>query len=269
MATYAIGDLQGCYKSFRKLLDKVEFSPESDCLWLAGDLVSRGNKSLEVLRYVKGLGDSAISVLGNHDISLIAAHYGVIKPHDSLLPIMKAKDRDELMDWLRHRPVLHVDDELGFCMAHAGIYPHWSWSTAQQCAHEIQVPLRGATIERWLEKVYGDEPAQWHDGLQSYDRHRFIVNAFTRMRGVNPDGSMNFSVNGSAKDHQEKGLYPWFRLPTRNLLPYKVIFGHWSALGFTHNSQVISLDTGCVWGRKLTAIRLEDDIIQPIQVACK
>ena len=124
MATYAIGDLQGCYKSFRRLIDKINFSPESDCLWLAGDLVSRGNKSLEVLRYVKELGDSAVSVLGNHDISLIAAHYGVIKPHVSLKSVMKADDREELIDWLRHRPILHFDHKLGYCMAHAGIYPH-------------------------------------------------------------------------------------------------------------------------------------------------
>ena len=269
MASYAIGDLQGCYKSLRRLVDKINFSPESDTLWLAGDLVSRGKHSLEVLRYVKELGDSAVCVLGNHDISLIAAHYGVIKPHESLKAVMKADDREELIDWLRQRPMLHLDHELGYCMAHAGIYPHWSWSQAQQCAREVEVPLKGATTQRWLENVYGDEPAQWSGGLQSYERHRFILNAFTRMRGCNPDGSLNFTVKGSAKDHQQNGLYPWFRLPTRNLLPYKIIFGHWSALGYRNDSQIISLDTGCVWGRKLTAVCLDDDIIQPIQVACK
>lgn len=269
MATYAVGDLQGCYKSLRRLMDKVDFSPENDRLWLAGDLVSRGNKSLEVLRYVKGLGPSAVCVLGNHDISLIAAHYGLIKPHDSLKAVMKASDREELIDWLRHRPILHFDHDLGYCMAHAGIYPHWNWLQAQQCAREIEIPLRGATVERWLENVYGDKPEQWNSNLQSYDRHRFILNAFTRMRGCNPDGSMNFTVKGTAKDHQVNGLYPWFRLPTRSPLPYKVIFGHWSALGYKNDSQIVSLDTGCVWGRKLTAVCLDDDIIQPIQVACK
>jgi len=269
MATYAVGDLQGCYKSLKRLVDKINFSPEKDCIWFAGDLVSRGKQSLDVLRYVKGLGDSAVCVLGNHDISLIAAHYDVIKPHDSLKAVMKADDREDLIDWLRARPMLHVDHELGYCMAHAGIYPHWSWPQAQQLAREVEVPLRGATIQRWLENVYGDEPTQWSGTLQSYERHRFIVNAFTRMRGCNPDGSLNFNVKGSAKDHQLSGLYPWFRLPSRNPLPYKVIFGHWSALGYRNDSQVISLDTGCVWGRKLTAVRLDDAIIEPIQIACK
>ncbi len=269
MATYAVGDLQGCYKSLRRLLNKISFSPDCDRLWLAGDLVSRGHRSLEVLRYVKDLGDSAVCVLGNHDISLIAAHYGVIKPHESLKAVMKADDREELIDWLRHRPMLHFDHELGYCMAHAGIYPHWSWLQAQQCASEVEVPLRGATVQRWLEQVYGDEPTQWNNDLQSYERHRFIVNAFTRMRGCNPDGSLNFTIKGTSKDHQQNGLYPWFRLPTRSLLPYKVVFGHWSALGYRNDNQIISLDTGCVWGRKLTAVCLDDDIIQPIQVACK
>ena len=269
MATYAVGDLQGCYKSLRRLIDKINFSPEHDSIWFAGDLVSRGSQSLEVLRYVKSLGESAVCVLGNHDISLIAAHYGVIKPHESLKAVMKADDREALISWLRHRPLLHTDHELGYCIAHAGVYPHWSWRQAEQCAREVEVPLRGATVERWLENVYGDEPAQWSDTLQSYERHRFILNAFTRMRGCNPDGSMNFTIKGTDKDHLENGLYPWFRLPTRSLLPYKVVFGHWSALGYKSNSQVISLDTGCVWGRKLTAVCLDNDTIEPIQVACK
>jgi len=268
MAVYAIGDLQGCHKALQRLLDKVEFSPDKDKIWLAGDLVSRGPKSLEVLRFVKELGDSAVCVLGNHDISLIAAHYGVIKPHSSLKSIMKADDREELIDWLRMKPLLHVDSELGFYMAHAGIYPHWNLNQAQKFAHEVEVPLRGATTERWLEKVYGDEPSLWNESLQSYDRHRFILNAFTRMRGCNANGSLNFSVKGTAKDLQAKGLYPWFRLPTRVLLPHKVIFGHWSALGYHQDSQVISLDTGCVWGRKLTAVQLDNATIEPIQVAC-
>ena len=200
MAVYAIGDLQGCHKALQRLLKKVKFSPDKDRIWLAGDLVCRGPKSLEVLRFVKGLGDSAICVLGNHDISLIAAHYGVIKPHSSLKAIMKAPDREELIDWLRNKPLLHVDSELGYCMAHAGIFPHWNLNQAQQFAREAEVPLRGATIQRWLENVYGDEPTQWSDSLQSYARHRFILNAFTRMRGCNADGSLNHLENGTSKD---------------------------------------------------------------------
>ncbi|RVU85519.1 symmetrical bis(5'-nucleosyl)-tetraphosphatase [Leucothrix sargassi] len=268
MAVYAIGDLQGCYKAFKRLLKKVDFSAEKDCLWVAGDLVSRGPDSLKVLRFIKDLGDSAICVLGNHDISLIAAHYGVIKPHDSLKQVMKAPDRDELIDWLRTRPLLHVDSELGFCMAHAGIFPHWNLNQALKYAREVEVPLRGATTQRWLENVYGDEPRQWRDSLQSYDRHRFILNAFTRMRGCDGDGSLNFSAKGTQKDVQLKGLYPWFRLPTRILLSERIIFGHWSALGYHQDSQVIALDTGCVWGRDLTAVRLDCGKVEPIQVSC-
>ena len=245
------------------------FLPDKDTLWFAGDLVSRGGNSLETLRFIKGLGDSAVVVLGNHDISLIAAHYKVIKPHPSLEKIMKADDREDLINWLRLQPLLHIDSDLGYCMAHAGIYPHWNLNQAEKFAKEIQVPLQGATAQRWLKQVYGDEPNQWSDSLQSYDRHRFIVNAFTRMRGCNPDGSLNFSTAGTVKDHQSKGLYPWFNLPSRTLLPHKVVFGHWAALGYHHDSQVLALDSGCVWGRKLTAVRLDSDMIQPIQVTCK
>lgn len=269
MAIYAVGDLQGCYTAFQRLLDKVQFSPEQDTLWLAGDLVSRGKQSLEVLRAVKDLGDAAVVVLGNHDISLIAAHYGVVKAHSSLQPVMKAPDREELIEWLRFRPILHVDSELGYCMAHAGVYPLWNLNQAQQFAREIEVPIRGATIKRWLKNVYGDKPELWNESLKSYDRHRFILNAFTRMRGCQQNGGLNYSVKGTASDHQAAGLYPWFQVPQRVLLPYKVVFGHWSAMGFYENNQVVSLDTGCVWGGKLTAVRLDSDIIQPIQVACK
>lgn len=269
MAVYAIGDVQGCYGALQRLLEKVKFSPEKDVVWLAGDLVCRGNKSLETLRFIKGLGDSAVVVLGNHDISLIAAHYKVIKPHPTLEKIMKADDREELINWLRFRPILHTDNDLGYCMVHAGIYPHWNLNQAEKFAKELEVPLRGATAQRWLKEVYGDTPNQWSDSLQSYDRHRFILNAFTRMRGCNPDGSLNFTTAGTVKEHQSKGLYPWFNLPSRTLLPNKVVFGHWAALGFHNDSQVLALDTGCVWGRKLTAVRLDSDIIVPIQVACK
>lgn len=269
MAIYTIGDVQGCYGALQRLLEKLNFTPEKDTLWFAGDLVCRGKRSLETLRFIKDLGDSAVVVLGNHDISLIAAHYGVIKPHPTLEKIMKADDREVLIDWLRQQPLLHVDSELGYSMAHAGIYPRWNLNQAQKFAKEVEIPLRGATVQRWLKEVYGDMPNQWSDSLQGYDRHRFIVNAFTRMRGCNPDGSLNFSVNGTVEEHQSKGLYPWFSLPARTLLPHKVVFGHWAALGYHHDSQVLGLDTGCVWGRKLTAVQLDGDMIQPIQVACK
>ncbi|PID45931.1 MAG: diadenosine tetraphosphatase [Proteobacteria bacterium] len=269
MAIYAIGDVQGCFGALQRLIEKTGFTPENDKLWFVGDLVCRGSESLETLRYIKNLGDAAVVVLGNHDISLIAAHYRVLKPHPTLKKIMKADDREELIDWLRTKPILHVDQEFGWAMAHAGIYPHWNLSQAQSFAKEVEIPLRGLTAQRWLKEIYGNTPNQWSDSLRSYDRHRFIVNAFTRMRGCNADGSLNFSVNGTVKEHQSKGLYPWFNLPSRVLLPVNVVFGHWAALGFHDNRQVLALDTGCVWGRTLTAVRLDADIIQPIQVSCQ
>ena len=268
MAVYAIGDLQGCYTALRCLLDKLDFDPRADQLWLAGDLVSRGPGSLEVLRFVKQLGDSAVSVLGNHDVSLIAAYYGVIKPHATLKPVLAAHDCDELIDWLRERPFLHINRSLGFCMAHAGIYPGWSIKQATRYAREIEIPLRGQTTQRWLESVYGDHPMQWSELLTSYKRHRFILNAFTRMRGCEADGSLNFEVRGALEEYANNSLYPWFDLPGRVKLPYRIVFGHWSALDFYVDEHVVGLDTGCVWGRKLTAVRLDEGDFQPVQVSC-
>ena len=270
MAIYAIGDIQGCYDSLQQLLEKLDYSPENDQLWFVGDLVNRGTKSLKTVRFVKSLGDSAITVLGNHDISLIAMHYGVISQSPSLKKFLNSKHREELIDWLRYRPVFHVDDELGLCMAHAGVSPQWSLKQAINRAHEIEVPLRGNNTKQWLMQVYGNMPNLWNKDLQSYARHRYIVNAFTRMRYCDAmDGSLDFKLNGVPKMTKGSARYvPWFLWERRKQIPLRIVFGHWSSLGYYHDDNVISLDTGCVWGRQLTAIRLDSEALPIVSQTC-
>lgn len=274
MAIYAIGDIQGCYDSLRLLLEKLNFSPENDQIWFAGDIVNRGKKSLKTIRYIKSLGDSAIVVLGNHDISLLAMHYGVIPKNSSLKKLLKAKESDELIDWLRNRPILHIDKELGFCMAHAGISPDWNLKDAKKYAKEIEVALRGDRIKTWLENVYGNKPRRWSESLQSYERHRYILNAFTRMRFCDrKDGALNFKLKTApvykSKLKKRNKKVPWFMWSKRKPIPLKIIFGHWSALGYHQDENVISLDTGCVWGGQLTAVRLDTDVQTVISQPCK
>lgn len=267
MANYAIGDIQGCYDPFRRLLDKIQFSPEKDTLWIAGDLVNRGKQSLEVLRFIKSLDKAAISVLGNHDISLIASHYGLFKPHKTLKPIFSAPDREELIDWLRNRPFLHVDKALGYCMVHAGISPLWTLEQAIACAEEIQIPLRGNQAGLWLNEIYGNKPTKWKNDLKSYKRDRYSLNSFVRMRYSKAKGALDFHLkkNPFEMKHKHPNLMPWFLCPIRKPLPVKVIFGHWSSLGFYHDENVIALDTGCVWNNKLTAIQLNKEITTSVE----
>ncbi len=271
MAIYAIGDIQGCYDSLQRLLEKVKFTPEKDQLWLVGDLVSRGKKSLKTLRFVKSLEDSAISVLGNHDISLIAMHYGVISPTSSLKKTLNSKYREELIEWLRFRPVLHVDKKNGFCMAHAGISPQWTLKQAKQFAKEIEEPLRGSDTATWLENVYGNKPNLWSADLTGYDRHRYILNAFMRMRYCKvKNGALDFKLKGVPKMKKTNNTkyMPWFLWPERKKIKHRIVFGHWSSLGYYRDDNVIALDTGCVWGRQLTAIRLDKKSLPLISETC-
>lgn len=271
MAIYAIGDLQGCYDSLQRLLKKVKFDPEKDQLWFVGDLVSRGKKSLKTLRFVKSLGDSAVSVLGNHDISLLAMHYGVLPESSSLKKTLASKHREELIDWLRFRPVLHVDKKLGFCMAHAGISPQWTLKQAKKYAKEIEVSLQGKDTADWLKQVYGNKPNLWSDDLTGYDRHRYILNAFMRMRYCKvKNGALDFKLKGVPKMKKTGSTkyMPWFLLPERQNIKLRIVFGHWSSLGYYHDDNVIALDTGCVWGRQLTAIRLDKKSLPIISETC-
>jgi bis(5'-nucleosyl)-tetraphosphatase (symmetrical) len=260
MAVYAIGDIQGCGDEFERLLERIQFNPEHDTLWLTGDLVNRGPRSLDVLRWVKSLGDAAITVLGNHDLHLLAlalAPNEKRKAKDTLDDILNAPDRDELLHWLRHQPLLHHDAQLRRTLIHAGLPPQWDLALAQACAREVETALRDIQRARELfEHMYGDEPDQWRDDLQGMARLRFITNSLTRLRVCTSDGRLKLKEKTPLAE-LKPGLLPWFRVPQRRSRNERIVFGHWSALGFYDQDNVLGLDTGCVWGGALCAMRLD------------
>ncbi|MGH8281553.1 MAG: symmetrical bis(5'-nucleosyl)-tetraphosphatase, partial [Gammaproteobacteria bacterium] len=214
MAIFAIGDIQGCYNELRRLLDRIRFNPAEDMLWLTGDLVNRGPKSLDVLRFVKGLDEHAICVLGNHDLHLLALAAGTDKhkPADTLDAVLTASDRDELLDWLRHRPLLHHDATLGYTLIHAGLPPQWDLDTATDCAHELENVLRGSSYHDFFANMYGNQPNHWSPDLSSMERLRFIVNCFTRLRFCTADGRLDLASKG-APGSQPESFMPWFEVP--------------------------------------------------------
>ena len=257
MAIYAIGDVQGCYTELVALIDKLDFDARHDQLWFVGDLVNRGAESLQVLRLVKSLGDSAVTVLGNHDLHLLAIAQGHAKPHpsDTLDEILAADDKDELLDWLRNQRMLHA--EHGHVLVHAGLLPSWTVAQACELAAEVEAELRGKHYDKFFAHMYGNQPDAWDDELDGYKRLRVITNALTRMRVCTPEGAMEFKFKG--EQHKiPAGYIPWFDVPHRASRSTSVIFGHWSALGLLRRDDIIALDTGCLWGGPLTAIRLED-----------
>ncbi|MDO8811663.1 MAG: symmetrical bis(5'-nucleosyl)-tetraphosphatase [Gallionella sp.] len=265
MAIYAVGDVQGCYTELARLLDDIRFDVAADKLWLVGDLVNRGPGSLAVLRLVQSLGDSAITVLGNHDLHLLAVAEGAAELHrtDTLDEILNAPDRDELLHWLRNRRLLYAQD--GYVLVHAGLLPQWSVTQAESLAREVEAALRGDNYASFLARMYGNSPHNWDDGLSGYKRLRVIINAFTRMRICTKEGKMEFKFKGEVQDIP-KGYLPWFDVPRRASTHSTVIFGHWSALGLLHRENVIALDTGCLWGGPMSAVRLDDR--QLFQVIC-
>jgi bis(5'-nucleosyl)-tetraphosphatase (symmetrical) len=269
MAIYAVGDLQGCYDELRELLDSVAFDPSADRLWCVGDLVNRGPKSLDVLRFVRSLGDSAVCVLGNHDLHLLALANGCDPRKDdhSLDDVLSAADRDELLDWLRHRPLLHRDSALGFSMLHAGLPPQWDIEQAAACATEVEGVLRGDGHRDYLRHMYGNQPALWDPALQGMDRWRFITNCFTRLRFCRPDGSLALKEKGPP-GAQKAGRVPWFEHPQRASRGERIVFGHWSTLGYHAGDGVWGLDTGCLWGGSLTLLRLDAAPPQPHALRC-
>lgn len=258
MAIHAIGDVQGCHDELARLLDKLRFDPAVDRLWFTGDLVNRGPRSLEVLRLVKSLGEAAVVVLGNHDLHLLACALGGHRqPRDrGLRAVLDAADGGELLDWLRHRPLLHHHEALGTLLVHAGIAPAWSVAEALQCAGEAEQALRGGEHVAFLRGMYGNEPARWSASLEGMPRLRFIINCLTRMRYCSPDGRLDFADNGPPGS-QAAGLVPWFEVPGRAAAATRIVFGHWSALELLHRPGLLGIDTGCVWGRTLTAARLD------------
>ncbi|MDO8412830.1 MAG: symmetrical bis(5'-nucleosyl)-tetraphosphatase [Gallionellaceae bacterium] len=268
MARYAIGDIQGCYAELQQMLALINFDPAIDTLWLVGDLVNRGPGSLEVLRLVKSLGHAAITVLGNHDLHLLAVAEGVAELHrsDTLQTILDAPDREELLAWLRAQRVLYVEEE--FILVHAGLSPDWTVTQAQQLAHEVEAALRGNDYHVFLSRMYGNHPDHWSNELSGYARLRVITNVLTRMRICTEQGAMEFKFKGEVQE-VPAGYMPWFEVPGRASLDATIIFGHWSALGLKITPQLIALDTGCLWGGPLSAIRLEDRELFQVQCVTK
>lgn len=266
MATYAVGDLQGCFDPLKQLLDVAGFRETTDRLWLVGDLVNRGSQSLEILRFVKSLGDRAICVLGNHDLHLLMVAEGQAKQNnkDTLGAILAAPDREELLTWLRGQPLMHVEGE--YAMVHAGLLPSWSVARALELAQETEHALQGSTWRALMANMYGNQPDRWDDSLMGYDRLRVIINAMTRMRICTAEGRMEF-VHKGGLDDIPRGYMPWFAAPGRRSAGATVICGHWSAIGLLAEKNLLSLDSGCLWGRRLSAVRLEDRKV--FQVACR
>ncbi|MEX0730413.1 MAG: symmetrical bis(5'-nucleosyl)-tetraphosphatase [Aquisalimonadaceae bacterium] len=270
MAVYCIGDIQGCNDELQALLRRLAFNAERDHLWLTGDLVNRGPQSLHVLRFVRSLGERARMVLGNHDIHLLAAWAGAapLRKNDTLSEILDAPDADALMDWLRRQPLMHEDPALGYSMLHAGLYPFWSLDEARDHAREAESALAGNDHHALFTHMYGSEPSHWSADLQGWERLRFIINAFTRMRYCDAGGRLLLDYKGSP-DTRPHGYLPWFQVPGRKPVPpgITLITGHWSTLGFYEQPDLVAIDTGCLWGGELTAIRL-DGPRQRTSLAC-
>ena len=269
MALYAIGDLQGCHAEFMALLERLKFDPRRDRLWLTGDLVNRGPGSLAALRAVKSLGRAVTVVLGNHDLHLLAMAFApktVKRREPELESVLDAPDAAELLDWLAARPLLHRDDALGWTLIHAGLPPQWTLTQAESCAREVEKALRD-DVAAMLEEMYGDEPDRWSASLKGAARLRFTVNCLTRLRFVDRKGRLVLSYKGTIAD-APAGAMPWFRHPERATKDDAFVFGHWSALGYLAEPGLRCLDTGCVWGGALTALRLDEDGA-PVRLPCR
>jgi bis(5'-nucleosyl)-tetraphosphatase (symmetrical) len=259
MAVYAVGDVQGCAAELEELLSRLSFDPARDRVWLVGDLVNRGPRSLDALRLVAGLGEAAIAVLGNHALHLLALArgHGAWRASDAALaPILEAPDCERLLDWLQSRPLLHHDEDLGITLLHAGLPPQWDMAQARDCAAELERALRSDRSGDLFAKMYGNEPDLWRDDLEGAARLRFITNAFTRLRVCDGEGRLLLKFKG-APQNVPAGAFPWFRAPGRRSAGARIVCGHWSALGYRDEAGVLCLDTGCVWGGTLTAQRID------------
>lgn len=266
MSTWAIGDIQGCYDRFRELLDDIRFDPATDRLWLTGDLVNRGKDNLSTLRFVRELGDAAITVLGNHDLTLLvtAAGHRTAKSKDTIDDILAAPERDELLDWLGRQPLAHYDPQLDCLMVHAGLPPQWDLGTTLDCAREVEAVLNDERRDELLGGMFGNDPDTWTPALEGIPRWRFIINALTRIRFVDDNGALDFDAKG-APGSQPADLHPWYAIPGRASAGQRIVFGHWSTLGQSLGKEtddqlpreIHALDTGCLWGGKLTALRID------------
>lgn len=266
MAIYAIGDVQGCYTSLQALLKKLSWSAQRDQLWFAGDLINRGEGSLETLRFVMELGQQAVMVLGNHELHFLCVAHGKQKsrPRDTLQPLLDAPDREQLVQFLRRQPLLHSAH--GHTMVHAGLLPQWTIEQAHSLAREAEAALQSDQYHDFLDQLYGNQPDHWQEDLTGIDRLRTVVNAMTRMRICTAQGQMEFTHRGELETIPQ-GFMPWFRVPGRVTVNDNILFGHWSALGLLMEPHLMCLDSGCLWGRQLSAVRLDDGAL--FQVECQ
>jgi bis(5'-nucleosyl)-tetraphosphatase (symmetrical) len=265
---YLVGDVQGCCDALERLLAEIGFSPSRDHLVVVGDLVNRGPDSLGTLKRLRGLGDAATCLLGNHDLHLLAVAHGVRKTRkdDTLDGILGSKKRDAWLDWLRHRRMAHRVQ--GWLVVHAGVVPQWDTATTLALAGEVEAVLRGSELPDMLQQMYGNEPAQWDDALQGAERWRFIVNVLTRIRFCTPEGRLELKIKEGA-DAAPPGFTPWFDVPGRRSEGTPIAFGHWSTLGRIDRPELLALDTGCVWGGQLSAVRIDGGRREWVQVACE
>jgi len=272
MATYAIGDVQGCFDELKKLLTQINFNSDRDQLWFCGDLVNRGPKSLETLRFIRSLEDNAFTVLGNHDLHLLATAYAHKKPgkRDTFYELLKASDADELFDWLRHRPLAISDKETNITLVHAGVHPDWSIQKTLQLANEVEQVLQSDNHINFYKHMYGDKPHFWDDGLTGWHRLRFITNILTRLRYCDLHGRPALSAKG-APGSQAKSLFPWYEIPHRKTQDDIIIFGHWSTLphaGIDSINNTYAIDSGCLWGGMLTAMRIDEMPFEYTHLPC-
>lgn len=272
MATYAIGDVQGCFDELKTLLTQIDFNSDRDQLWFTGDLVNRGPKSLETLRFIYSLGENAVVVLGNHDLHLLATIFDHKRPgkKDTFEDVLKAPDRDELMEWLISRSLIHSDNDINMVMVHAGLHPDWNIKKARSLSQEVEKVLQSDKCNRFFKHMYGDKPHLWSDDLQGWPRLRHITNIFTRLRYCTPEGKIAL---GSKREPgtQPDGFYPWFAIEHRASRNTPIIFGHWSTLVLSKNidyPNVYPLDTGCLWGGHLTALRIDTVPCETHKINC-
>ncbi len=269
MSIYVIGDIQGCLKELKELLIKIKFSADKDIIWFTGDLVNRGPQSLETLRYVKSMDENAVTVLGNHDLHMLAIVYGLQKqrPSDTFNSILSARDKDNLMDWVAHQPLMHTANNDQHILVHAGIYPAWSITQAKQYANEVESALRDEQRIDFLSQMYGNQPNRWSDTLSGWNRLRFITNTFTRMRYCTADMALELKTSAAPnalpqykaqdqKQNKDQTLTPWYTLRHDNAEQH-IFFGHWSTLGLTSEHGTHCLDTGCLWGGTLSAMKID------------
>ncbi|RLA11495.1 MAG: diadenosine tetraphosphatase [Gammaproteobacteria bacterium] len=271
MAVYVIGDVQGCYSELCRLLDKIHFDQVRDQLWFCGDLVNRGPESLQTLRFVHSLGDAAVTVLGNHDLHLLAVFHSQkkLKKSDTLSEVLASPDREELMTWLQSRPLVHFDRDLNFLLVHAGIHPDWDLQQTLNYASELEVALQRDNGKLFFEQMYGDVPDRWSLDLTGIERLRCITNILTRMRFITTDGRLEYKAKGGPRQHAGQGLIPWFEMDRRLDQSIRIAFGHWSTLGVGAYGKHYAVDGGCVWGGKFTALRIDSSEPQWSSIGCE